>query len=95
MPSLFFRVKNTPFYGIKLKLLGGITMFWIGLIVGIVLALAGFVIAYFALLKYFGLSVEESAMVTGMMFDASTNRESALVLVRDDKVEDAVVFEVK
>lgn len=70
-------------------------MFWIGLIVGIVLALAGFVIAYFALLKYYGMSVEENVMATSMMIDASINRESALVLMRDDKVEDAVVFEVK
>jgi hypothetical protein len=71
-------------------------MFVMGLIVGIVIGMVIAVpILYYAGLKMYNMSTDEARDVYSMIYDASWDRESKLLLVRDDDVEDEVILEEK
>ena len=71
-------------------------MFVIGLIVGIILGgVAALPILYHVGLKVYNMTADEAVDVYNMIYDASWDRESKLILERDGEVDDEVVFEVK
>ena len=71
-------------------------MFVIGLIVGIILgAVAALPVLYHVGLKLYNMTTDEAVEVYNMIYDASWDRESKLVLERNGEVEDEVVLEVK
>ena len=100
--SLFFemsmelkpcRVKNIDIYDKILHILGGTNMFWIGMIVGIIIAtivIVGF-IAYACWVVYGSWNTFEDMCYVTMA--ASENRESEVRVYHDGEILDVAVFE--
>lgn len=68
-------------------------MFWIGLIVGIVLCVLVYFVAYWYVTRSIFKSPDEYWDTCGMIYDATQNRESELQWVQDGEVQDSVTLE--
>ena len=68
-------------------------MFWIGLIVGIMLPVLVYFVAYTWVTRSVFRNPDEYWDTIGLVYDGALNRESELQLIYDGEVQDSVILE--